>query len=638
MNRWVTLYLVLVYALGFPAAVGLLRGEGRWYTSADAYRQQVRALLEGRLALSDTPADLAHDLTWSEGGVHQVWGLGVPCWQAPFQMLARLLGHAILPDLIPFLVALGGAAWFCLRTCCPAHAGPPVGGTDSVRPGASALARWQAVGVIGLLLLFPPFVNLTASRFAIWEQAVAYEYLLGLVLIGGLCRIARQPDIRHFWGLCLVAGLAGLVRPTLVFHGAAAVLAAGSLIWLSRPPVLDGPPPLSRQPANVGGALAVGLGLYLAGGLVLGWTNHRRFGHSLEFGHRLNVQHLYGSLYSTRFEAPFEREPIGSAARELFGLLFLAGTRGTTHLFATQVVPGQSETLRFRELYLTTYDLSYCLLLAPAWVLAARCLGRLRSAPWGNGPWHGLPCREQTVPVALGMYSAVSTLLLLAFYLRCPVISSRYLLDLMPAFAAALFAGWLQWTGYWHNRRLGQGVLLVSAALLLGWLGWQLGRSGSRYGPPQVYTRAEMDARRSNAHRPAVVLPAAGAYSGPDEAGATRIPYNGAGWAADSGGLMPCVILFVDDPAYLELELLPVSGTVSESSPEVLRAKVGLEFLQRQSITRTDRGWRVRFSGPQQKRYQSGIQPVFIATVPPGLLASQTAFWRLERVSWRPAR
>jgi len=63
---------------------------------------------------------------------------------------------------------------------------------------------------------------------------------------------------------------------------------------------------------------------------------------------------------------------------------------------------------------------------------------------------------------------------------------------------------------------------------------------------------------------------------------------------------------------------------------------VGLEFLRRERIDRTAKGWRVRFSGPRQKRYQRGVQPVFLATVPKEFLADYTTVpWRLTRVTWR---
>lgn len=75
--------LGLIYGVGLPWACGLLPAWGRWYSASLPHRQQVETRLHGRLKLSASPAHLAHDLCWSEGGVHQVWGLGVPLWRAP---------------------------------------------------------------------------------------------------------------------------------------------------------------------------------------------------------------------------------------------------------------------------------------------------------------------------------------------------------------------------------------------------------------------------------------------------------------------------------------------------------------------------------------------------------------------------
>ena len=97
--------------------------------------------------------------------------------------------------------------------------------------------------------------------------------------------------------------------------------------------------------------------------------------------------------------------------------------------------------------------------------------------------------------------------------------------------------------------------------------------------------------------------------------------------------VMPCVILFVDSPTFLELEF--AAAPEEPAGPAVLRAKVGLEFLKRQSVTRSEKAWVVRFSGPKRRQYQKGIQPVFLATVPKEHLADTSTPWRLLKVRWR---
>jgi hypothetical protein len=67
-------------------------------------------------------------------------------------------------------------------------------------------------------------------------------------------------------------------------------------------------------------------------------TNYFRFGSGFEFGHRLNLQsNLVGSMYATRFDHPFQEECLTSAARELFGALFLVQTLNGFNWYATNI-------------------------------------------------------------------------------------------------------------------------------------------------------------------------------------------------------------------------------------------------------------------------------------------------------------
>jgi hypothetical protein len=108
-------YSAVVYGLGLVLTAGLIPQWGRWHSCSIHHRGQVEALLRGELALSRELSALAHDLTWSEGGVHQVWGLGVPLWRLPFEAAARLLGREGFPDMLALAAALGLAAWAVLR-------------------------------------------------------------------------------------------------------------------------------------------------------------------------------------------------------------------------------------------------------------------------------------------------------------------------------------------------------------------------------------------------------------------------------------------------------------------------------------------------------------------------------------------
>jgi hypothetical protein len=668
----------MVYGLGLVLSAGLIPEWGRWFSCNVHYRLQVQALLRGQLALSHDPAALTHDLAWSEGGVHQVWGLGVPLWRLPFELAARLVGAPAFPDMLVLAAALGLAAWVVL-SAFQLYASSEESLPKGVR---LALGVCQA-GAVGLLLLFPPFLNLFPSRFEIYEEAIAYEYLVGLGLNSGLVALTTRPKVSRYWGLCALAGLGGLVRPTLVFHGMAMVVVATLVWWLRARQVsnLSAHPQPDATAGSVGpmsgagllgpgadaasaarsvpsvsasagprlqrwaggrrllGSVAIGLMLFGAGGGLLYVTNLLRFGSGFEFGHKLNVQSLYSSLYTTRFDYPFQDEPFWSAARELFGWLFLKPNLHSWGFHAPGVVRGQSPTVRWREAYLTTYDLSYLVGILAGWAAGAGAvwrLGRRRSKGWAGeqgvtGAW---------VVAALAVYSLLAAVPLLGFYVRNGVITSRYMLDFAPTFVAAMLAGWLGW-GRCCQRLRGAGWCMgLSLVVGLCWWGWQVYESRSAYGAPRVCRWSAVQDRLKDFQARTSQFPQSGCYSDPKAPAATGIRfYNGAGWKAEQGGrLMPCVILFVDDPEFLELELEPVAEVAGRvpADPAQIRAKVGLEFLRRERIDRTAKGWRVRFSGPRQKRYQRGVQPVFLATVPKEFLADDdNAPWRLVQVRWR---
>src|SRR5947207_641950 len=90
--------LSAVLALNICIGTGLITGWGKWYSPSLPYRKQTEALLAGRFALSTNPADTEFDHAWAEGGVQQVWGLGVPLWRLPFEIAARAFGQPAFPD------------------------------------------------------------------------------------------------------------------------------------------------------------------------------------------------------------------------------------------------------------------------------------------------------------------------------------------------------------------------------------------------------------------------------------------------------------------------------------------------------------------------------------------------------------
>jgi hypothetical protein len=222
----------------------------------------------------------------------------------------------------------------------------------------------------------------------------------------------------------------------------------------------------------------------------------------------------------------------------------------------------------------------------------------------------------------------LATIPLAAFYLRVPVISSRYLLDFGPAFAAAAFAAWL----FVFPRCQRSSTRWVAALVLCGWIGLELALGESTYGPPRSVRWADVKVQMERLKKPRPPI-----EPRTEQTLASRWNLNafdGAGWHPQTGAVMPSVIVFVHSPEFLELELETQPFRDILANPDEIRAKVQLEFLKRESITKTERGWIVRFAGPTRPSYRTGFQTVFLATVPKQYLAEPGTPWILKRVTW----
>jgi hypothetical protein len=120
------------------------------------------------------------------------------------------------------------------------------------------------------------------------------------------------------------------------------------------------------------------------------------------------------------------------------------------------------------------------------------------------------------------------------------------------------------------------------------------------------------------------------------EAG-SRIPFDRVGWNQTNGVLGPLFVIFVKDPDFLELEISVNPDVHWSSSPKDFRAKIGLEQLRMDFVEETEAGWTIRFRGPQEKRYQAGLQTVFVATVPKEQIAEEATPWLMKSARWRSA-
>jgi len=624
--RW---YLCLVVPFVLLVLTGLVPEWGYWYSSEDRPQAQTVALVEGHFSLGNALSGLQHDNTWSGGGVQQVWGLGVPFLRLPFALLARVFGFDPFPEQLIL------AFWlFCVTFW---------GCRVVVQTGSLHEAGWSGfsarvdyfsrIVALFLLLFFPDLITLLSSRMQVFEEVLVYTYLYGIAEALTLLWFIRKPQLKGWLILSAMAGLGAFIRPTLLFYGAASMLVAALLLFRNRPhPGRDEAPKSFLFRLGLPGySWLWGPFLFLLGGGLLFLTNLKRFDDGFEFGHRLNVQHgdqMFGSMYSTRFDCPWQDEPLVSAGKELFGMLFLPAKFNNGNWYEQNLFPGQSSTFRWRETYLRTYDLSILGLVLCSFTVGAVVWLRRKPKPleeFSDDPATVSPSGEVGY---LALWSFLAVVPLVGFYLWTPVITSRYMLDFGPAFAVAIFALY-EW-GYRKIKKPGWAILWGSVFLtwLLAELALSLvfGKQGIGWHPSIDRNKA---ISRQNRNLP--------------KNNETR--FDGLGWKKDAGTAQAIVTVFVHDAEFLELELEPNQSLVDEMAqkgetnypkpdPEVIRAKIGLEYLERESITKTEYGCKIRFKGPQRKVYQSGYQVAFLAMIAKEDLPYRYTPWFLNSVRW----
>ncbi|MBA3540047.1 MAG: hypothetical protein H0T79_10495, partial [Deltaproteobacteria bacterium] len=404
----IALGVALVVVLGTRTA----RLPDRWYADHSHYRAQVDAFLSGRLAVATVPEGLRHDLAWTDAGVQQVWGLGVPAWQTPFEAIGRVIGVSPFPDRVALLGFLALLFYAVIRAW---------------RDGET---RWGRLGVFVIAGLLPAFVTLLRGRLGVYEEAAAYAYGTAILLACGTVALHRVPTRRGLWLLVFAAGFTGFVRPTVWFYGFATLVVASG-IWFAHAGTWRRALP----------AIALAGGLFVVGGGALYATNAMRFGAGGEFGHRLNVEDgIPGNIVATRFSYPFQRVGLGEATTELVSAMFdrpEQRSRGGHGFYQPNLFGGQSSVVRWREFYFTAYTWAYVPILVAALIFGVIAwLRRRRSTDLGASR-----TRILAVWAVLGMAP------IFAFYLRSPSISSRYLLDFAPAVAILLILSWRRLLG-----------------------------------------------------------------------------------------------------------------------------------------------------------------------------------------------
>lgn len=556
---------VLLLVMTFGWSIGL-RTDGAWYSTSWAHRLQTEAFLRGTFALQPVPHGQMADWAWGNGS-QQVWGLGVPLVRLPLEVLGKLAGGVGFPDRVTLLVAFAVVA-------------------AALSAAFAGTAPWERACLLLLTAFTPAFVTLCRTRLAVYEEASAYACLWALLLAALLLQLAAAPSRRMLLWLCALSGLSPFFRPTLVFTAAVTTSIALVLAWRGGRPATE---------------LALGVALFALGPVALVVTSELRFGSPFETGQLLNVSYIPLDQFAKMFGYPFWFEPARSAAAELFSSLFLADARWNgVDWYQSGIHPWQSDTLRFRELYFSTFTPAVAVVLVLSWlgVGAAYLRGHLADARIGTA----------------AVWSASVFALLVAFYLWAPSMTSRYAVDFAPAIAIGI-AGFVLLLFELAATRQALGV-----AIALGGSAWVVHDVARAEISPTHATRllVTADVVRERLPRPSLAgTPLPASYRCGESPERFGVKFNGSGWASTGDcSVDPGSMFFLPSSACLRVDVAPTGG--GAITPEEIRAKIGLTELARTAVTTVDGATRITFCAPPQHvPNPRGIEVVYLGWMEP---------------------
>jgi hypothetical protein len=413
---------------------------GEWYPADThpAVLLQLRAWFSGKLAPTPHPVGDWYDYVWGRGGMHSNFGLGVPILAIPFHAVARVFGAPGFPDHVRFLIFYAVTVALFTRAL---HR------TSRVEP--TALVASAAAS--SFLLLFPTFVGLIAARFLIYEQTIAVGALWSVLLLGGILVLLERATTPRFVLVCGAAGFSIFIRAPLAAYGLT-TLALATVI------ALRGGVPRRGLVAGVATGVFV-TGLYLV-------ANFVRFGSPFDAGYA-NIVSMAFVNHLTRWGVSFAATPLPMAAKELFATLFLLDPVASpiiTVVPASVPAPVAPYAVgqRWREYSSPTFDLwifgawvaAFALV---AWRVVSRRLWR-RDRDLGD-----------QVSTVVGLWALPPSIALFVFYARVGNFATRYVVDLYPAYAAAVICMGMAVVDE-VRKRAPRGV--AAARLTIAVVGW----------------------------------------------------------------------------------------------------------------------------------------------------------------------
>lgn len=582
-----TAVLMLYYSKIIPSF-------GEWYSFDQSFRLQTEAFLKGKLAIQPVPYGHRHDWAWGSG-MHQLWGLGVPFLQLPFNLLAKLFGVFGFPDRIIFLIfyiIISAIFWKALDST--ATLGIPV--EESFKKRVSNLP------VFFFAFLNPGFIAMLRAKFGPYEEAIAYGYLVSFLLFALLILFANNRRVYLYFVICLLSGFSPIFRPTVGAYGLITFLLAFYL-------------------AKAGKMRLIWAGpfIFLIGIASILWTNYLRFNNPIEFGNFVGLTGSPMADYIGKFDNPVNWFPFTTSAKELLSALFFIDFYRLYVL--NQGILWQSNPLRWFELNFKPYDFVTLVLLLLGWVVAA-------AAP--------LACRnkrpflpdEKTKDLikAAGTWSFVSFIMLFLFYSRWPGLLSRYLVDFGPAIVigiSILYLYLMDIISAYLPRKVSSPLNIAVCALFISWVFISIiqARIIPLYGhlskveltnvtTSEVAKKKLQEMRRTEGPS----LPTV--YRCGDQEYKYEIPYNNAGWDISASCTVSLVTThFLENARCLGIYIEPIGGIPNwgaiNYSDEEIEVKMGLERLHRISDIPWGYGKVIKYCSEEKNNDDSGIYKKF---------------------------
>ena len=416
------------------------------YSSNPSYRYQTEAFFNGQLTVTQNPAELRHDWLWNNSGAQQPWGLGVPLLRTPFELLAKAFGYNSFPDrfVLVFYYFLAVMMFFILLTM----------------NNENRLNKFVKAGITAFFFLSPVLLSMLMSRFDVYEEAIFYLAISNILIIGLLYRLSNNYTTKLFLITCFLAGFIVLIRPTGVFYSMVSFLLLAFIGLRNKLKVKQ---------------LSVGFIFYILAPLFLALTNYLRFGSPINFGSFDALSAMTSLTYAGKFGADFINTPFSGAALELLGTAFSQNNPGVVeHAFPyynANLYSWQLQNFRMREYYSPGFPIFSIILLLIAWI--SPIVDRIRSTKKNN--------KLKAVPIIelLTAWSFLSTVLLFLFYLWTYAISSRYIVDFVPAITLGCSLGLFHvWRAI--GPRLNRGPAyppagaLIASLIIVGWSAYYL--------------------------------------------------------------------------------------------------------------------------------------------------------------------